>query len=152
MKEHLVREMVNELRDTANIYCGTAQLRDRISLIVHKYLCDEDLDKRKVIGEIKVEELGRLFNSAQAYVHFYEDVPPVGTKLYVTTTEPLRQSDKKEPQPGLANLDVFKAIAFDDYPYGVYIGSTDMVKWLIRNRSNDYWSSKATSRDICDND
>ena len=38
MKPHLTRGMVNELRDVANAFSGTDQLRDRISHVVHKYL------------------------------------------------------------------------------------------------------------------
>ena len=38
MKPHLTREMINELRDVANAFSGTDQLRDRISHVVHKYL------------------------------------------------------------------------------------------------------------------
>ena len=38
MKPHQVRQMVNELRDVANLHCGTEQLRDRISHVAHKYL------------------------------------------------------------------------------------------------------------------
>ena len=38
MKPHQIREMVNELRDVANAFSGTEQLRDRISHVVHRYL------------------------------------------------------------------------------------------------------------------
>ena len=52
MKQHLTREMVNELRDVANAFHGTGQLRDRISHVVHKYLgADQFPDDPKIIGK-----------------------------------------------------------------------------------------------------
>jgi hypothetical protein len=56
MKPHLVREMVNELRDVAVIYSDTHQLRDRIAHVVHKYLAEPQSD---------LDMLGMLFEENQ---------------------------------------------------------------------------------------
>ena len=36
------------------------------------------------VGEITMEDIGRPFNSICIRTHFYECVPPVGTKLYTS--------------------------------------------------------------------
>ena len=35
---------------------------------------------------------------------------------------------------------------FSDPPYGGFIGSVDMLKWLVRNRSEDYWKMKSEQK------
>ena len=56
MKPHQVREMVNELRDVANAFSGTQQLRERIAHVVHKYLAEPQSD---------LDMLGMLFEENQ---------------------------------------------------------------------------------------
>ena len=49
------------------------------------------------------------------------------------------------------NLDEHPSFYFNDPPYGAFVGSVDMIKWLIKNRSGDYYGRKAelkTSGDI----
>jgi hypothetical protein len=47
-----------------------------------------------------------------------------------------------QPQTSVANLDVFTGVTFSNPPYGDWIGDVELVKWLIINRSKDYWEHK----------
>jgi hypothetical protein len=65
MKPHLVREMVNELRDVAVIYSDTHQLRDRIAHVVHKYLAEPQSDLA-MVGMLFEENQRLLCEISQA--------------------------------------------------------------------------------------
>lgn len=38
-----------------------------------------------------------------------------------------------------ANLDEYTSVTFSDPPYGQMIMSSEVVKWLCRNRAKDYF-------------
>lgn len=57
-------------------------------------------------------------------------------------TASLLNIDFKEPQPGVVNLDAFRGFHFNDPPTGGFIGEIEMLLWLVRNRSGDYWKAK----------
>jgi hypothetical protein len=65
MKPNLTREMVNELRDVANAFSGTEQLRDRISHVIHKYLAEPQSEKQSWQGLSDMEVIVRS-NKAQS--------------------------------------------------------------------------------------
>jgi hypothetical protein len=55
----------------------------------------------------------------------------------------LRQAiEQAEKQTSVANLDVCTGVTFSNPPYGGWIGDVELVKWLIINRSEDYWKHK----------
>lgn len=57
------------------------------------------------VGEITMEDIGRPFNSICIRTHFYECVPPVGTKLY---THPPAQTQKDTVGPSGDRLSDFR--------------------------------------------
>jgi hypothetical protein len=59
------------------------------------------------------------------------------------TMRTLRQAiEQAEKQTSVANLDVCTGVTFSNKPYGGWIGDVELVKWLIINRSKDYWEHK----------
>jgi hypothetical protein len=50
----------------------------------------------------------------------------------------------------IAMLDDKSGFAFYDPPQGAFIGSIDMIKWLVKNKSNDYWVMKAELKTVGD--
>ena len=46
-------------------------------------------DEWEPVAEITADDMGRPFNAIRIGAHFYEEIPPVGTKLY--TTPPKRK-------------------------------------------------------------
>ena len=52
LKEHISRQLVNELADTARYYAGTQQLRGRLSSVVNRYI-DAGCHRK---GEITMDE------------------------------------------------------------------------------------------------
>ena len=63
-------------------------------------------------------------------------------KRNAAITESILDIDRKEPQPGMVNLDAFRAFHFNDPPKGGFVGEIEMLKWLVRNRDGDYWKAK----------
>jgi hypothetical protein len=50
----------------------------------------------------------------------------------------LLPTNKKEPRPGLVNLEEFPGFIYES-PNGWHIGDMKVVKWLLNNREADYW-------------
>ena len=50
----------------------------------------------------------------------------------------LLPTNKKEPRPGLVNLEEFPGFLYES-PNGWHIGDMKVVKWLLNNREADYW-------------
>lgn len=63
-----------------------------------------------------------------------------------TARTALRQA-LEQPQTSVANLDVFTGVTFSNPPYGGWIGDVELVKWLVINRSKDYWEHKEKNND-----
>lgn len=51
----------------------------------------------------------------------------------------LLPTNKKEPRPGLVNLEEFPGFLYES-PNGWHIGDMKVVKWLLNNREADYWA------------
>ena len=66
----------------------------------------------------------------------------VSQEIEAAITESILDIDRKEPQPGMVNLDAFHAFHFNDPPKGGFVGEIEMLKWLVRNRDGDYWKAK----------
>ena len=47
-------------------------------------------------------------------------------------------TNKKEPRPGLVNLEEFPGFLYKS-PNGWHIGDMKVIKWLLNNREADYW-------------
>lgn len=45
----------------------------------------EQAEHAQPVGEIQIEDMGRPFNAMRVTIHFYKEVPPVGTRIYTTT-------------------------------------------------------------------
>jgi hypothetical protein len=43
----------------------------------------------------------------------------------------------------IVNLDEKSTFIFDDPPHGGFIGNVEMLIWLVKNKSLDYWEMKA---------
>ncbi len=76
MKEHNIRLMVNELRDTAIKYHNHDSLRQRILGIVQYYLnIDEQQEKAKLLAkEIKELKSEKLSKKSRKYNSYCDDV------------------------------------------------------------------------------
>jgi len=47
--------------------------------------------------------------------------------------------NRKEPQPGIVNIDEFNGFCYHDGDRGTFIGDMKMLKWLVENRAADYF-------------
>jgi hypothetical protein len=64
----------------------------------------------------------------------FDHTCPISRKPAFTFIDPVAEMDKTS-----ANLDTFQHVHFSDPGKGLCITSSDMVKWLITNRSGDYF-------------
>ena len=44
-------------------------------------------DEQEPVAEITADDMGRPFNAIRIGAHFYKEIPPVGTKLYIAPPE-----------------------------------------------------------------
>lgn len=44
-------------------------------------------DAQEPVAEITADDMGRPFNAIRIGAHFYKEIPPVGTKLYIAPPE-----------------------------------------------------------------
>ena len=44
-------------------------------------------DDQEPVAEITADDMGRPFNAIRIGAHFYKEIPPVGTKLYIAPPE-----------------------------------------------------------------
>jgi hypothetical protein len=70
------------------------------------------------VGEVQLEDMGRPFNAMRVNIHFYKEVPSVGTKLY-TSPQPTPDHIKAmqlalsalDPRPGMPNPEYESLVA-----------------------------------------
>ena len=49
----------------------------------------------------------------------------------------------------IVDLDEKSGFTFYDPPHGAFIGDIEMLVWLVKNKSLDYWKMKANKNKVC---
>jgi hypothetical protein len=93
--------------------------------------CQQPCDAERALEAALTEEaLQRLTDVHQEIEAALEQPEP---DYYLLPT------NKKEPRPGLVNLEEFPGFLYES-PNGWHIGDMKVVKWLLNNREADYWA------------